>query len=112
MLRSRFQSLPAAFNAKLIPDEREKVAKQKGLKAFLFRKMDEVIFINLMCFWLYTDKHEQMSSKSKVQFDLTRLQMMSFLFIADFIEQRERSGAVCSIVEQHSQQFQGGGSHK
>lgn len=41
MLRSRFQSLPGAFNARLIPLEKKEKAK-KGLKAALSRKFDEV----------------------------------------------------------------------
>lgn len=40
MLRSRFQSLPGAFNACLTPVE--KSAKPKGLKATFSRKFDEV----------------------------------------------------------------------
>ncbi|KAG5566203.1 hypothetical protein RHGRI_001966 [Rhododendron griersonianum] len=35
MLRSRFQSLPGAFNACLIPEEKSEPAKKKGLKASL-----------------------------------------------------------------------------
>ncbi|XP_019187117.1 PREDICTED: callose synthase 2-like [Ipomoea nil] len=41
MLRSRFQSLPGAFNACLIPLEKKEKAK-KGLTAALSRKFDEV----------------------------------------------------------------------
>ncbi|XAR54308.1 1,3-beta-glucan synthase [Bertholletia excelsa] len=41
MLRSRFQSLPGAFNACLIPLEKNKEPK-KGLKATLSRKYDEI----------------------------------------------------------------------
>ncbi|CAK9174118.1 unnamed protein product [Ilex paraguariensis] len=37
MLRSRFQSLPGAFNACLIPEEKSEPAKKKGLKASLSR---------------------------------------------------------------------------
>ncbi|CAH9092140.1 unnamed protein product [Cuscuta europaea] len=40
MLRFRFQSLPAAFNARLIPKENKENAK-KGLKATLSRKFDK-----------------------------------------------------------------------
>ncbi|GMP41994.1 hypothetical protein CsSME_00011891 [Camellia sinensis var. sinensis] len=40
MLRSRFQSLPGAFNARLIP--LEKSEKRKGLKAAFSRKFDEI----------------------------------------------------------------------
>ncbi|KAJ8573525.1 hypothetical protein K7X08_010036 [Anisodus acutangulus] len=41
MLRSRFQSLPGAFNACLIPVEKDEKRK-KGLKATLSKKFDEV----------------------------------------------------------------------
>lgn len=45
MLRSRFQSLPGAFNACLIPEEKSEPAKKKGLKASLSfsRNFAEVI---------------------------------------------------------------------
>ncbi|WCJ32414.1 glucan synthase-like 12 [Euphorbia peplus] len=42
MLRSRFQSLPGAFNARLIPEERSE-PKKKGLKATLSRNFAEII---------------------------------------------------------------------
>ncbi|XP_057473920.1 callose synthase 3 isoform X2 [Actinidia eriantha] len=42
MLRSRFQSLPGAFNDRLIPKEKSEPTKKKGLKATLSRKFDEV----------------------------------------------------------------------
>lgn len=42
MLRSRFQSLPGAFNARLIPEEKNEKAKKKGLKATFSRKFAEV----------------------------------------------------------------------
>lgn len=42
MLRSRFQSLPGAFNGCLIPEERGEAAKKKGLKATLSSKFDAV----------------------------------------------------------------------
>lgn len=48
MLRSRFQSLPGAFNARLIPAEKSE-PKKKGLKATLSRNFDQV---NLLCFSL------------------------------------------------------------
>ena len=46
MLRSRFQSLPAAFNASLIPEEKTE-PKKKGLKATLSlsRKFDSVNYL-------------------------------------------------------------------
>lgn len=52
MLRSRFQSLPGAFNARLIPPEKNEEPK-KGLKATLTRKFDEVrlLFIYFFFFW-------------------------------------------------------------
>lgn len=45
MLRSRFESLPGAFNACLIPEEKSEPAKKKGLKASLSfsRNFAEVI---------------------------------------------------------------------
>ncbi|XP_042488374.1 callose synthase 3-like isoform X2 [Macadamia integrifolia] len=42
MLRSRFQSLPGAFNASLIPVEKSETPKRKGLKATLCRKFAEI----------------------------------------------------------------------
>uniref|UniRef100_A0AAU6MV01 1,3-beta-glucan synthase n=1 Tax=Paeonia lactiflora TaxID=35924 RepID=A0AAU6MV01_PAELC len=42
MLRSRFQSLPGAFNDCLIPVEKNENAKKKGLKATFSRKYDEI----------------------------------------------------------------------
>uniref|UniRef100_A0AAU6MVS9 1,3-beta-glucan synthase n=1 Tax=Paeonia lactiflora TaxID=35924 RepID=A0AAU6MVS9_PAELC len=42
MLRSRFQSLPGAFNDCLIPVEKNENAKKKGLKARFSRKYDEI----------------------------------------------------------------------
>jgi hypothetical protein len=41
MLRSRFQSLPGAFNACLIPGDKSE-PKKKGFKATLSRKFAEV----------------------------------------------------------------------
>lgn len=41
MLRSRFESLPGAFNACLIPEEKCEPRK-KGLKATLSRRFDQV----------------------------------------------------------------------
>ncbi|PON81166.1 Glycosyl transferase [Trema orientale] len=43
MLRSRFQSIPGAFNDCLIPKEKSEQIKKKGLKAAFFRKYDEVL---------------------------------------------------------------------
>ncbi|KAB1224868.1 Callose synthase 2 [Morella rubra] len=42
LLRSRFQSLPGAFNALLVPMESNEKAKKKGLKATFSRKFDEI----------------------------------------------------------------------
>lgn len=42
MLRSRFESLPGAFNACLIPVEKNEHMKKKGLKATLSRSFAEV----------------------------------------------------------------------
>nr|QKN22528.1 callose synthase 1 [Urtica dioica subsp. dioica] len=43
MLRSRFQSIPGAFNACLIPKPTNDQAKKRGLKEKFFRKYDEVL---------------------------------------------------------------------
>ncbi|KAK2998881.1 hypothetical protein RJ639_024246, partial [Escallonia herrerae] len=42
MLRSRFQSLPGAFNGCLIPEEKSEPVKKKGFKATLSRNFAEV----------------------------------------------------------------------
>ncbi|GLT55537.1 hypothetical protein SLA2020_286500 [Shorea laevis] len=42
LLRSRFQSLPGAFNACLIPVERNEKTKKKGLKATFSRTFEEI----------------------------------------------------------------------
>ncbi|PIA48642.1 hypothetical protein AQUCO_01400908v1 [Aquilegia coerulea] len=42
MLRSRFQSLPGAFNARLIPVDKTAAKKKKGLKATFSRKFEEI----------------------------------------------------------------------
>ncbi|CAK8540523.1 unnamed protein product [Lathyrus sativus] len=42
MLRSRFESLPGAFNASLIPEETTDMPRKKGLKATLSRRFTEV----------------------------------------------------------------------
>ncbi|CAK7331752.1 unnamed protein product [Dovyalis caffra] len=42
MLRSRFQSLPGAFNACLIPSEKGETSKKRGLKATFSRKFTEI----------------------------------------------------------------------
>ena len=47
MLRSRFESLPGAFNACLIPEEKGEPMKKKGLKATLSRKYPKVSFPTL-----------------------------------------------------------------
>ena len=49
MLRLRFKSLPGAFNACLIPVERNEKTK-KGLKATFSSKFDEVWFLFFCCF--------------------------------------------------------------
>lgn len=46
MLRSRFESLPGAFNACLIPEEQGE-PKKKGLKATLSRNFSVVSFVHL-----------------------------------------------------------------
>lgn len=48
MLRSRFESLPGAFNACLIPEEKSEPRK-KGLKATLSRRFDQVNCFRLFC---------------------------------------------------------------
>ncbi|EHA8588213.1 callose synthase 3 [Cocos nucifera] len=42
MLRSRFQSLPGAFNARLVPVEQSDANKKKGLKASLSRRFAQM----------------------------------------------------------------------
>ncbi|KAM7266626.1 hypothetical protein ACFE04_004523 [Oxalis oulophora] len=42
MLRSRFQSLPGAFNAALIPQEKNEKSKKKGFLSTFFRRFDEI----------------------------------------------------------------------
>ncbi|PRQ54416.1 putative 1,3-beta-glucan synthase [Rosa chinensis] len=42
LLRSRFESLPRAFNASLIPEEKNENTKKKGLKATFSRKFDKI----------------------------------------------------------------------
>ncbi|KAI4323334.1 hypothetical protein L6164_022949 [Bauhinia variegata] len=42
LLRSRFDSLPGAFNACLIPSKENEKTKKKGLKARFFRKFEQV----------------------------------------------------------------------
>lgn len=49
MLRSRFQSLPGAFNACLIPEEKSEIVKKKGLMATFSRKF-EVVRVFLLLF--------------------------------------------------------------
>lgn len=51
MLRSRFQSLPGAFNASLIPEETNE-PKKKGLKATLSRRFPEVYCFTFMTTYL------------------------------------------------------------
>jgi len=53
MLRSRFQSLPGAFNACMIPEEKSKPAKKKGLQTILSRNLAAVVLPrNLIFFFL------------------------------------------------------------
>lgn len=53
MLRSRFESLPGAFNACLIPEETSEPRK-KGFKATLSRRFDQVNYftITILSWWL------------------------------------------------------------
>jgi hypothetical protein len=43
LLRSRFDSIPGAFNARLIPWDQAEKKKKKGLKATFSRKFDQVL---------------------------------------------------------------------
>jgi callose synthase len=54
MLRSRFESLPGAFNARLIPPEKNEQPK-KGLKATLSRKFEKVWLLSIFSifFWSF-----------------------------------------------------------
>ncbi|XP_026413882.1 callose synthase 3-like isoform X3 [Papaver somniferum] len=42
MLRSRFLSLPGAFNARLIPVDKSETTRKRGIKATFSRKFDEI----------------------------------------------------------------------
>ena len=55
MLRSRFESLPGAFNACLIPEEQSE-PKKKGLKATLSRNFSVVSFsaLNFLVFQFFS----------------------------------------------------------
>lgn len=48
MLRSRFQSIPGAFNACLIPKDTDKPVKKKRLRDAFIRKYDEVLLLLLL----------------------------------------------------------------
>lgn len=87
MLRSRFQSLPGAFNARLIPLEKNEEPK-KGLKATLSRKFDEV--------WLFF-----------IYYLVRYFMRVQELYVSsDLIKQRKRGGKICSIVEQNNNYLQ------
>lgn len=45
MLRYRFQSLPGAFNACLVPAGKDEKTKKKGLKATFSSKFEQVWFL-------------------------------------------------------------------
>ena len=42
LLRSRFDSIPGAFNACLIPEDKSEKTKRKGLRATFSRKFEQV----------------------------------------------------------------------
>ncbi|KAF7835954.1 callose synthase 1-like [Senna tora] len=42
LLRSRFDSIPGAFNARLVPMDKSETTKKKGLKATFSRKFDKI----------------------------------------------------------------------
>lgn len=48
LLRSRFESIPGAFNACLIPTEQTEKKKKRGLKATFSRRFDQVLKLFLM----------------------------------------------------------------
>lgn len=48
MLRSRFDSIPLAFNACLIPVETSDAKRKKGLKSYLHSRFKEVPFLLLL----------------------------------------------------------------
>lgn len=50
MLRSRFRSLPGAFNSRLIPPEKSEASKRKGFRASLSSKIEEVQILILLYF--------------------------------------------------------------
>lgn len=50
MLRSRFDSIPLAFNSCLIPVETSDAKRKKGLKSYLHNRFKEVPFFTLNIF--------------------------------------------------------------
>lgn len=53
MLRSRFQSIPGAFNDRLVPHDNREDTKKKGFKATFSRKFDQV-WLRLLCLAIFT----------------------------------------------------------
>lgn len=56
MLRSRFGSIPLAFNACLIPAEESDAKRKKGLKSYLHSRFEVSLFffyIFLHCFFIF-----------------------------------------------------------
>ncbi|KAL8241403.1 hypothetical protein R6Q59_014757 [Mikania micrantha] len=56
MLRSRFDSLPGAFNGCLIPPDKSDQVKKKGLKATLSRNYDVYVFLGSVLTPYYTEE--------------------------------------------------------
>jgi hypothetical protein len=50
MLRSRFDSIPLAFNSCLIPVETSDAKRKKGLRSYLHNRFKEVSFCTLNIF--------------------------------------------------------------
>lgn len=48
MLRSRFQSIPGAFNDCLVPHDKSDDTKKRGFKATFSRKFDQVLITAVM----------------------------------------------------------------
>ncbi|KAG0449589.1 hypothetical protein HPP92_027224 [Vanilla planifolia] len=86
MLRSRFQSLPKAFNSKLIPNENSESSEVKGLKASLSRRFSKVPLSNME----ETAKFAQMWNKIILSFrdeDLINNREMNLLLVPHSADQ-------------------------
>ena len=90
MLRSRFESLPGAFNERLVPVEKNE-PKKKGLRATLSRNFKEVDILYLLEFIIFW--------KTLKTYNDTLVFLFSFLFICQccrfrLIKRREQQGSL------------------